>query len=130
VRDAAVDAGLDAASDAAASADTGPSTLPEAGGDAAVDAGPGSDAQSDAGGILSVCNGGKVGSDSSKLSANSMYGSVEYWLPPTNAITRFQSTMFVPGSPPHAVPCSYGLACSRCVARIPGAWAMACCSRY
>ena len=28
-----------------------------------------------------------------------IYGSVEFWLPPSNAITRFQSTMFVPEEP-------------------------------
>ncbi|HEX6239855.1 MAG TPA: hypothetical protein VFZ61_03130, partial [Polyangiales bacterium] len=87
VRDAALDAGT--------LPDSGPSLLP----DAAADAGPTSDAQTDAGGVSSVCKGGKVESDSAKLGANSMYGSVEFWLPPSNAITRFQSTMFVPEEP-------------------------------
>lgn len=90
------DAALDAAPDAAV-ADSGPGSQPDAGTDAAT--GPGNDAQTDAGDVQSLCKGGKVGSDSSKLSANSMYGSVEFWLPPSNAVTRFQSTMLVPEEP-------------------------------
>jgi hypothetical protein len=104
--DAALDASgavtRDASADAApnATADTGPSAMADTGApDAAADAGPSSDAQTGPGDVADACKGGKVGSDSSKLGANSMYGSVEFWLPPTNSITRFESTLFVPEEP-------------------------------
>lgn len=92
-QDAAVDGSRDAGSDA---------VLPDAtlpGADAAADAAPGDDAKADAGAFESVCMGGKVGTDSTKLNPGSAYGSVEFWLPPSNEITRLQTTLFVPEEP-------------------------------
>lgn len=103
-RDGSVEAAVDAAAVDAALGDAAlgdAATMPmvDAGPGPSEDAGPSTDAQTDAGDLLSVCTGGKVGTDSSKLTANSAYGSVEFWLPPANQITRLQTTLLVPEEP-------------------------------
>lgn len=77
----------------------GGALMPDAGPDSAIDAGPSADAQTDAGDLGGVCTGGKVGTDSTKQAATNMFGSVELWVPPTNAVTRFQTLMLVPAEP-------------------------------